>query len=709
MSINGVLNSAVSGLNASQTAMRTASTNIANVNTPGYARTQVVTAPLTQVGAGAGVEIQTIRRIADQFLQRAGMLATADAAGAERAFAMMDRLQAQFGSLDDPGSLFGRIDATMEPLTQLTSTPSSAGDRAAAVSAIQAVLDEAERLSLETRALRAEADARISASITRVNELLTDIAELNGDIQRGRLQGDATGAENAQAALIDELSGLLDVRATTKNIGGVELRTGDGQLLLGQNAATLEYDRVGSGQFGTAYSQIILRPGQGVAPIAFDPHIKSGEIAALIKMRDQELPAVAAELAELAAGYADALNAAHNQASAVPAENTLTGRNTGLLAADALGFSGQTSIGITDANGVLNHRIDIDFTAGTMSVDGGGPIAFGATVGGFQTVLNTQMGLLGGSASFTNGVLSLGAGAGEGVVIQQPETGGASRGGRGFSHFFGLNDVVSSNRPAFFETGMTGAEAHGFTAGQQLAFRVTGPAAGAVDVTVTIGGTTINDVLNQLNNPTTGLGRFGTFSLDANGALVMTPAAGAENFRVDLTGDSTVRAGTGVSFSQLFGVGEAARAGRADILNVRADIAANPAKLAAAAPDIISAAIGDFVLGDSDGRGALALHNALTGPRSFSAAGAIAGGSVSVTDFAARLAGDVGSRAARAERARDSAEALKVTADEQRTSVEGVNLDEELAAMTLYQQSYNASARLLQAAKEMMDTLLAAV
>ena len=39
------------------------------------------------------------------------------------------------------GGLFGRIDATMEPLTQLTSTPSSAGDRAAAVSAIQAVLE----------------------------------------------------------------------------------------------------------------------------------------------------------------------------------------------------------------------------------------------------------------------------------------------------------------------------------------------------------------------------------------------------------------------------------------------------------------------------------------------------------------------------------------------------------------------------------------
>ena len=37
------------------------------------------------------------------------------------------------------------------------------------------------------------------------------------------------------------------------------------------------------------------------------------------------------------------------------------------------------------------------------------------------------------------------------------------------------------------------------------------------------------------------------------------------------------------------------------------------------------------------------------------------------------------------------------------------NLDEELAAMTMYQQSYNASARMLQAAKEMADALMRVV
>ena len=53
-----------------------------------------------------------------------------------------------------------------------------------------------------------------------------------------------------------------------------------------------------------------------------------------------------------------------------------------------------------------------------------------------------------------------------------------------------------------------------------------------------------------------------------------------------------------------------------------------------------------------------------------------------------------------------SAAVLRETAAQKRTDVEGVNLDEELAAMTRFQTSYNASARMLQAAKEMTDILL---
>ena len=54
----------------------------------------------------------------------------------------------------------------------------------------------------------------------------------------------------------------------------------------------------------------------------------------------------------------------------------------------------------------------------------------------------------------------------------------------------------------------------------------------------------------------------------------------------------------------------------------------------------------------------------------------------------------------------DAANALLSQATAQRSAREGVNLDTELVNLTTYQQSYNASARLIQAAKDMYDTLL---
>ena len=54
----------------------------------------------------------------------------------------------------------------------------------------------------------------------------------------------------------------------------------------------------------------------------------------------------------------------------------------------------------------------------------------------------------------------------------------------------------------------------------------------------------------------------------------------------------------------------------------------------------------------------------------------------------------------------ESTAAIATEAKSRQTSYEGVNLDEELVAMTTYQQAFNASARLIQAASDMYDTLL---
>jgi flagellar hook-associated protein 1 len=52
-----------------------------------------------------------------------------------------------------------------------------------------------------------------------------------------------------------------------------------------------------------------------------------------------------------------------------------------------------------------------------------------------------------------------------------------------------------------------------------------------------------------------------------------------------------------------------------------------------------------------------------------------------------------------------SATAVQTQANAKRQSVEGVNLDEELVALTTYQQAYSANARMIQATKDLFDVL----
>lgn len=709
MSLNSILGSALSGLQASQVGIRTSSSNVANVNTPGYARTEPGFTTRVIDGRGFGVSVTGVVRVADAFLQAASVRATAEASASEIIGQSLDRFQSQVGTFDDQGSIFSRLNQAFSSIASAAVDPSLSVSRLSVASDLQSFFDEGRRLYGELQQLRQEADSRIASTVNRINELTAEIAALNSEVQTlSASASDATGAQNRQSELVDELAKYIDIRTTTNGDGRVFVSTTDGVALVENGAATLRYPPSGSGAAGVDYARIMIRPPGGTGEMDFDAHIRSGEIAAFKNLRDDELPALMEQIAEMVAATADAINREHNDSTAYPPPGALEGHNTGLLASDTLGFTGATTVAVVDSSGAMVKQIDVDFDAGTLSVDGGAATAFGGTtLGDFVAALNTAMGA-DGSASFADGQLVLSATGTDGISTLQDETNPADRGGRGFAHFFGLNDLVESGRPLFFQSGVTGADAHGFTAGQTLDFQIGAPNGTiAQSISINVAGTSFNDLLGQLNDPVNGLGRYATFSINGAGELVQTPTAGFGSFDVELVGDNTRRGTTDVAFSQLFGLGLAATAGRTDLPQVAPRVRANSSLLAMAKLDLSgSPAVGDVVVASGDGRGGHALQAALTRQRNFGAAGSFSASAATLENFAARVAGDIGSRAARADRAMQSAQSLKTAADQKRADVEGVSLDEELANMTLYQQSYNASARLLQTAKELTETLL---
>lgn len=712
-SLGSVLLSGLSGLRAAQTAMGVTSNNIANANTPGWVRTEISLAPRTQLGAGGGVDISGIRRAADRFLSTASYIANAANGAASVRADLLARAQSNFGDPASDTSMFATLDGFWSALTELGVDPSSTLRRVDAVSTLQSMYTEIHRIGQSLQDLGAEADQRISDSVAEAQSLMDRIAKLNDEIRLNKSTGaDSSSAENAQSALIDQLSAILDVRVSPAAEGGVHVRTSGGALLVGVRAATLSY-APNSSPFA-AHGVISINEELGTQS-NLEPFLLGGSLKGLLQVRDEDLAGLSEALGGFSAALGDALNAVHNENASSPAVSQLTGRQTGLLGTDALGFTGNAILAVTDSSGNLRERLSIDFDAQTITAEApAGVFSFaGGTIDDFTAALNAALGAAtpAGAASFSGGVLTLNVGNGGGLVVQQDSADPSTRAGRGFSHFFGLNDLVSRPTPMFFESGVQGSDLHGLQAGGEITYQVRDSfgrfiATRTISISGALAGPTSDwdDLVAALNANGTGLGEFGVFSQDPSTGRISF--ANNPAFQITLLSDSTQRGSTGVSFSALHGLSQASSAARALEINVDSAIAADPGLLAVGRPNL-AAALGSRIIEAGDNRGASALVAARDAVRSFPAAGMLTAQATSLQIYAARLGGEAGRLAADAQRASKGAEAVATAANDRRAQIEGVSLDDELLKMTTYQNAYAAAARVIQAASDMLDILMA--
>ena len=218
MSLSSILGSASSGLMTAQTQLRVISDNIANVNTPGYARKVVNQQSISLSAMGGGVTAQSISRAVDQFLQQAGLSASAGAGSASTVADMLDRAQTLFGDPSTSNGYFNQLDQVFAGFSAAAQDPASSVSRNQALNALSNFLDQSSSISSQIHTLSQEADSRISDNVNQINSLLTQVDKLNTTIVRDHATGgDTTGAENAQSQLIDQLSSVLDIQVNRRS------------------------------------------------------------------------------------------------------------------------------------------------------------------------------------------------------------------------------------------------------------------------------------------------------------------------------------------------------------------------------------------------------------------------------------------------------------------------------------------------------------
>ena len=176
---------------------------------------------------------------------------------------------------------------------------------------------------------------------------------------------------------------------------------------------------------------------------------------------------------------------------------------------------------------------------------------------------------------------------------------------------------------------------------------------------------------------------------------------------LNVTSDTTQRGATAMSFTQLFGIGANQSANQSSSFGVVSAVANAPQRIGLATPGITASTVaGDTVVLGGDNSGAIALQNVITSTRSFSAAGGIAAQTASLSDYASTFYQNVSTQSNNVTQNQTTQDDRLAEAQTRQSSDSGVNLDEELTALTTYQQAYSAGARILSVVDQLYTTLL---
>ncbi len=172
----------LSGLNAAQAGLVTTGHNIANVNTAGYTRQQVLqSARAPQFGGsgyfGTGVNVDTVRRVYSEFLSSQVRQSQGSAAEFEVSTAQLTQLDNLIG--DPDSSLAPALDDFFAGVNAVAARPSDIPSRQTMLSSAQALVSRFAQLGEQMTEIRTGVNTQIESSIGSINSLATQLAGIN--------------------------------------------------------------------------------------------------------------------------------------------------------------------------------------------------------------------------------------------------------------------------------------------------------------------------------------------------------------------------------------------------------------------------------------------------------------------------------------------------------------------------------------------------
>ncbi len=306
----GILSNAVSGLQASQTALRTTGHNISNANTAGYSRQTVdyTTRPEQRYGSagflGNGVNVSSIERVVNEFVNTQLRLDSST-------YNQLNSYNANIGKLDKlladgSSGLSGSLQSFFQALHNAADDPSL-------LSARQLVLAQADGLSSRFNSLYGRFDdiskgvtTETSTVVAQAESLAKSIAKLNQSISENNVANEGGGPNDLldqRDEALRKLAELVSIQPVTTSSGDINVFIGNGQpLVLGLSVSHLTVDNSGNVQIDT-----------GKTKFDVTREINGGKLGGLLDFRDNALSPSLNELGRIALVMSDQFNQLQSQ------------------------------------------------------------------------------------------------------------------------------------------------------------------------------------------------------------------------------------------------------------------------------------------------------------------------------------------------------------------------------------------------------------
>jgi flagellar hook-associated protein 1 len=292
-------NAAANSLATYEKAMGVVQNDTVNVNTPGYVRQSVSfeSLPFDVNGAQAGgVSVGNVQSSRDEYAEYNVQLQQTAAGMSSTLSSHLSQLQGTF-DLQSTTGVAGSLNTLFSAFSQLTVSPNDTQSRQSVISAASGLATAFNVASHGLDTAIQTSDSDIQSTVKNINDTIADIQSLNVELRRQ--QSDPDPSLDARLHVdLENLSQYTGINVARQSDGSVNISiNGQRPLLIGTTQYSISAVDNGSS------TSILDSNGNDITNVA-----STGQLGALVKLRNTIIPGYQSQLNLLAKNVADTIN-----------------------------------------------------------------------------------------------------------------------------------------------------------------------------------------------------------------------------------------------------------------------------------------------------------------------------------------------------------------------------------------------------------------